>query len=220
MENLTEGDDGSICLVNANTSIPNLQLLQNQSYINENNTIEGTELAMPMKFEYKIELTLLRIDKYYYIIYIIALNFVFNGLLPFSLIIIMNILLYKELKTKSNTGPKVTHLSVTHSVVSAATGVGANQTLLKNRKKKKEMKRNDIMMSKVTLAVAFMFLVCHSIRWIPNIFELAQRTMYENQDLGWPFWAQSVTCISHFLIVLNASANFYIYQATHCSTND
>jgi hypothetical protein len=34
-------------------------------------------------------------------------------------------------------------------------------------------KRN-IMLAKVSLVIVFVFIVCHSIKWIPNIYELIQ----------------------------------------------
>ena len=60
-----------------------------------------------MKFQYEVELSMLRKNKYYYTIYIVGLNFVFNGILPFSLIIVMNALLYKQLKLNVNIEPDI-----------------------------------------------------------------------------------------------------------------
>ena len=40
-------------------------------------------------------------------------------------------------------------------------------------------RKRDFLMTQVSLAVVFVFIVCHSIKWIPNIYELLQ-VSYEN----------------------------------------
>jgi hypothetical protein len=35
-------------------------------------------------------------------------------------------------------------------------------------------RKKNIILSKVSLAIVFVFIVCHSIKWIPNIYELLQ----------------------------------------------
>ena len=80
------------------------------------------------------------------------------------------------------------------------------------------------MLAKVSIVIVFVFIVCHSIKWIPNIYELIQRMetkmeevkqQEDENDVKWPLWIESVTQISHFLTVLNSSVNFYIYFGTH-----
>ena len=34
--------------------------------------------------------------------------------------------------------------------------------------------KRDLLMTHVSLAVVFVFIVCHSIKWIPNIYEFLQ----------------------------------------------
>ena len=208
-ETLTAEEDGLICLNDSSTSVNNLQS-QNQRHINESNHTQRSETLQPMRFQYQVELTTLRKDKYYYTIYIIALNFVFNGILPFTSIITMNILLYKQLKIKVNNHP---HLS--RSIKRDTLCEVINKELLKRGIDNKRMERSDVMMSKVTITIAFMFVIFHSIKWIPNTYELSQRTMYEEEDIKWPLWVDSVAMVSHFLLVLNSSVNFYIYWITH-----
>ena len=81
------------------------------------------------------------------------------------------------------------------------------------------------MLAKVSIVIVVVFIACHSIKWIPNIYELIQRMKTEmkeevkeeeeEKDVEWPLWIESVTQFSHFLTVLNSSVNFYIYFATH-----
>ena len=56
-------------------------------------------------YEYTNVLTPLRANPLYYSVYIIGLNFIFNGLLPFTLIISLNVLLYKQLKISRKQNP-------------------------------------------------------------------------------------------------------------------
>jgi hypothetical protein len=33
-------------------------------------------------------------------------------------------------------------------------------------------KKNEMLLAKVSLTIVFIFILCHSVKWIPNIFEL------------------------------------------------
>ena len=52
-------------------------------------------------------------------------------------------------------------------------------------------------------------------KWIPNLYELARLAREDKRE--WPPWVESVTHISHFLMVFNSSVNFYIYCFKHFS---
>ena len=78
----------------------------------------------------------------------------------------------------------------------------------------KRLKTNEIMLAKVGLLISFVFIVSHSIRWIPNIYELIQRMQNRGQGVYWPEWIEMFTQFSHLLTVFNASVNFYIYYFT------
>ena len=59
----------------------------------------------------------------------------------------------------------------------------------------------------------FIFIVCHSVKWIPNLYELGRLAMDDKRS--WPPWVECVTHIAHFLMTLNSSTNFYIYCGKH-----
>ena len=67
----------------------------------------------------------------------------------------------------------------------------------------------------VSLTIVFIFILCHSVKWIPNLYELARLAREDKRE--WPPWVESVTHISHFLMVVNSSVNFYIYCFKHFS---
>ena len=99
--------------------------------------------------EYGITPTVMRMDPYYIKIYCMWLNFLLMGLGPFLLLIILNTLTLRELNIMAQSGGRPS---------------GTNDS---NRRK-------EIVLSKVSLAIVFVFIVCHSIKWIPNIYELLQ----------------------------------------------
>ena len=75
-----------------------------------------------------------------------------------------------------------------------------------------------------------MFITCHSVRWIPNLYELQQKEVgtvsgrvwsqsrqrvYLQEDLSWPPWIQHTTHLSNLLLVVSTATSFYIYLLKH-----
>ena len=180
-------------------------------------TMKDVTLDEKSDFGCKIELTNLRKNQYYYSIYIIGLNFVFNGLIPFLLIIIMNAMLYQKLKSVAHGRPIISqvlqfstiHIELHIQQHSRNSTHQANASL----RNKKKIRPSDLMLAKVSFFIVFVFVICHSIRWIPNIYELILRIQTKDVENHWPYWIESITQISHFLTVLNSSVNFYIFCA-------
>ena len=171
-----------------------------------------TKLRLP-EYNYEIQMTDLRKNKYYYSMYIVGLNLVFNGIIPFTLLIILNMLLYKRLKLiLSDTSTYIRASSVESNQPS---NLPSEQNgLIKNNMRR--LKASEIVLAKVSIFIVFVFILCHSVRWIPNIYELIQRMYQEDEkNIHWPSWIESITHISHFLTVFNSSVNFYIYCLTH-----
>ena len=71
-------------------------------------------------------------------------------------------------------------------------------------------------LQKLVFIVIVIFVICNSIRWIPNIYELLQRLKLDEQkSIEWPEWVSSMIQVNHFLVVFNSSVNFYVYYFTH-----
>ena len=168
-------------------------------------------------FEYFILPTNLRMDSNYYSIYGIWMNLVFMGTLPVITLFILNILIFKNLITnlKERKDPPVVNFQRQDdqrmNVIDLSNNVNVNQIesgrTLKTRKKK--MKPKEIKLAKVGLYIVLIFVLCHSVRWIPNFYELSHSGDTQ------PSWVDAFMHISHFVIVLNSSVNFYIYCLTH-----
>ena len=156
----------------------------------------------------------MRRNKYYYSIYIIGLNFVIHGIIPFVIIITLNTLTYRELK-------EIESKPSFHSCHSTVTLSRQRQQSFKENESPRivirsfNIKRNELVLARVSLVIVLVMLICHSIRWIPNIYELIQRISTEDDKIEWPLWVESYTQVSHLLTVCNSSVNFYIYIITH-----
>ncbi len=109
----------------------------------------------PETDEYGIIPTQMRLDPYYIKIYCMWLNFLLMGLGPFVLLITLNTLTLRELKTMA-------------AQISRGPHYGASGPISVTTRKK------DLALATVSLAIVFVFIVCHSIKWIPNIYELIQ----------------------------------------------
>lgn len=174
----------------------------NESSINENEAIAEQKLL------YRLELTNLRNSTIYYSAYTIGLNFFFNGFFPFALILILNSLMYRQLmRILRDPYNRIRKCSIV-----SFDSAGSN---LRRRSVHKRIKPSEIDLAKVSLLIVAVFIVCHSIRWIPNIYELIQRLSHSGNVIAWPTWVENVTNVSHFITVLNSSVNFYIYYLTH-----
>jgi hypothetical protein len=48
-----------------------------------------------------------------------------------------------------------------------------------------ELRKKDVGMAKVSLVIAFIFILCHSIKWVPNIYELSQVIQHFKLTIQW-----------------------------------
>jgi len=102
--------------------------------------------------------TKLRQDSSYVQLYVIYMNLIFNGIIPLTTLVILNTLVYRRLKA-----------------LSQCVEAPLRSTSVQWR---------EVMLAKVSCLIVAVFIVCHSIRWIPNIFELQQGTSNKNVDTG------------------------------------
>ena len=186
---------------------------------------------------YSIKLTQMRQNKYYYSVYVVGLNFFFMGFIPFLVLVSSaSLILHRLISYTSENDHDVsrrseifrdpiTNVSTTRNEFNYALDnlhppqnndlSSGNEPLSPFPRSftiSKRLKTNEIVLAKVSLMITFVFIVCHSIRWVPNIYELIQRI--KNPDIDWPSWVEAFTCVSHFLTVLNSSVHFYIYYFT------
>ena len=207
--------------------------MSNQT-ISNNNTV---------KVEYFLEPTELRANATYYIAYTFWINLFVMGIFPFSVLIILNGLtlssLVKQIRYMNTAHSSPTcNLLNTGNIPAPNSGVtsSSSQPFIGNSsinkrewqdlndagKRKKSDNRphtttpTETHLTKISMAIILVFIVCHGIRWIPNIYELIQISHpdFDDANFVWPHWIQSSANISQFMIVLNSSVNFYIYYAS------
>lgn len=127
--------------------------------------------------------TELRTNKHYYKIYMIYMNMVLNGLLPLFSLVILNSLIYHRLRKYSLCVPQL--------------------------RRGQSVQAREVRLARVSCLIVAVFIICHSVRWVPNIYEL----LWTHKV--WPPWVARVTTMSHLLTVLSSSVNFYIYSLKH-----
>ena len=187
---------------------------------NLNGSENGINNITDVEMKYGIKATNLRIDLNYVSIYLIWTNFLVMCVIPFSTLITLNSFtlngLKKHLKQLENRassipmevmGSESRRLSVTSSKYSSThdtKNLWQTAVAIKTR-------NYEISLAKISLLIMSVFITCHSVRWIPNIYELIQHMKDDSEEFEWPEWVDSMTHASHFLTTLSASINFYIY---------
>ena len=87
--------------------------------------------------------------------------------------------------------------------------------------------QKDVRLAYVSLVIVVVFISCHSVKWVPNMWELRQAEMDKvgqghqlllcnhivllQLDTEFPAFINRVAEVSHLLTVFNSSANLYIY---------
>jgi hypothetical protein len=216
---LTEGD------ASFQMNYPNLVLnhTENQEFPAKK-AMEHCENLM-----YFVKLTEIRQNKYYYSIYTIGLNFFIMGFIPFLILIVSATKIHCRLKNyaaerhnaniqnfETNRDQMRTNGSLQNDD-NSVNGIHENHQPRRGSlfggsfTISRRLKTDEIILAKVSILITIVFIVCHSIRWIPNIYELVQRIMNNDIYESWHSWVETVTYISHFLMVLNSSVHFYLY---------
>eukprot|EP00094_Tigriopus_californicus_P009763 TCALIF_09412-PA protein Name:"Similar to FR FMRFamide receptor (Drosophila melanogaster)" AED:0.27 eAED:0.27 QI:370/0/0.5/0.5/0/0/2/0/357 len=101
--------------------------------------------------------TALRLNNIYLTYYYGWFNSILNGFIPFFTLIILNSLTLKSL-IKLSRDPSVTIGRGSRNNTGPAHPPGA--------------RRKEITLAKVSLVIVFVFIFCHALKWIPNLYEL------------------------------------------------
>ena len=67
-------------------------------------------------------------------------------------------------------------------------------------------RRRENRLTRISLAIVWLFLFCHIWKIIPSAYEMAIGPVRAG-----PAWMEHIQQVSHGLIVLNSSVNFLIY---------
>ena len=169
-----------------------------------NNSSSGNDM---LSFIYCVQPTELRVSKLFVLCYVNITKFVVTGAIPILCLVILNLRIFIIIKTSLKNRERL-NISIK----------GANRHD-GNRKRRK--RAEEVRQAMVLFGVVIVFFMCHILRIILDLEELISyedlnETMekaQKNGELceGVQFWTMITTDISHFLIIVNASINFFIY---------
>ena len=186
--------------------------------IQKGNNETSEEMAVNITAAYPTDL---RLNKYYVIGYANLARLLVQGFIPFISLSFLNYRIYwvmrrrRELINRPTPRQAATSNAESSSMVKRG-GDGGNPESSSAQRKANEAKQ-----AFVLFIIVLLFFICHTPRFIINIHEflnldLLKKGMDNNCD-SFPVWALASTSVSHCLMTLNSSSNFYIY-CFMCST--
>ena len=183
----------------------------------EDPSLKNKPASGPM---YSIEYTKLRVDFYYESIYRGWINLFLTAIVPFAVLITLNVLIWRTLKTLLSTRNRQSVVGTFGSPGSlmAQSSYQPNEepTCIPVPVSPRLVTRdNEIMLAKVSVVIVIFFIICHSVRWIPIVYGIVYNHYITDDNFNLPQWIEICKNVSGFLTVMNSSVNFYIYAITH-----
>lgn len=150
--------------------------------------------------------TEMRRNHYYQQVYLTGMNIVFMLIGPFLVLIVLNSL------TLMNLGG----YAITQRRDSAFFKYGAEPEKLSKLQPTGQdasgsKSAREVILVKISLAIVFISILMHSVKWVPTIYELVDEEGYQSSVYMVGSWITSWEYVSHFLLVVDASIRFYIY---------
>jgi len=142
---------------------------------------------------YGIEGSALRFNSAYVQAYTIYSNLLINGIVPFFLVIILNVWIVVELqKTDFPLSPKSSRKreESRHSIFAP------NSPTISSRKRK------ELGVAKISLTIAMIFILCHFVKWIPNIHEMIMHIQGRI-----PVPTKEIEIVANVVISMNVTSN-------------
>ena len=151
-----------------------------------------------------------RLDKNYILMFNNVGTFIITGMIPFLLLVIFNFKIYLSIRHASK---QIESLNIRRSSTFRGNVNVNNQQI--------EEKKNEILQSMVLFGIFILFFVCHLLRVVLNLEEmiyfdeLNKLEVIENQFgiecIKVQFWTAIASDISHLLLQVGSSSNFFIY---------
>jgi len=150
-----------------------------------------SDFAMPSSNTYHhLKPTDLRLNAAYVKYFLIWFNMILFGFLPYISLVVFNLSTYLRLRAMQK-----------------EESCGLTAAAAQQREK-------EIKLSQIGLIIVAVFIRCHSVKWVPNMYELHQSGA-EEEHFSWPVWIQCTSNVSNLLITLNGSINVFIYFFKH-----
>lgn len=77
------------------------------------------------------------------------------------------------------------------------------------RRSKSFWRRSENRITRIALAIVWLFLFCHMWKLVPTMYEAIHGEASGTNE--WPRWLMHVHDVSHSLIVFNSAVNFLLY---------
>ena len=185
-----------------------------------NNSLNGTvnlTFAMP---------TDLRLNHIYVVVYANLAKLTVQGIIPFVSLSFLNYRIYwvmirrrQLINRPTPKQPTVSEIEGTSMMKQDGKGKSENSSA--------QRKANEAKQAFVLFIIVLLYFICHTPRFLINVHEffnldLLKEGMEQAKDGqegcdSFPVWALACTSVSHCLLTLNSSSNFYIY-CFMCST--
>ena len=155
----------------------------------------SVEVNLACHFTYPLVPTPLRINHIYVFWYINISNLLLTAIIPVAVLTYLNCRIYTSLKQFVARQPSINSSQ-------SASSARHHQT-------------NDVKKVFILFSIVIIFVLCHSIRVILNIDEFINLTRFKEEREkgcdGTNFFSQVIVPINQLLIIINSSANFFIY---------
>ena len=149
--------------------------------------------------------TAMRRNHYYQQIYLSGMNVTFMLVGPFLVLIILNTLTLLNLKKYARSQRRD----------SAFYKYGVDESKLSKIKPSKNVKGSksarEVYLARISLAIVFISILIHSVKWVPTIYEFIDEEGYRKSAFH-DGWVVEFEYVSHCLLVLDASIRYYIYS--------
>lgn len=154
----------------------------------------------------------MRLDYTYFVVYRIGFELFFKCILPFVVLIVLNAFMVKTLVLDAAPKEKIYLIPISKED-KASIGINGKEVEQPSKVNVLDTKHDTLFLAKVNLMIALLFILCHSIRWIPFFYEMKTEITghVESVMWKWPKWINTITDISNFLIIVASSMNCYIY---------
>lgn len=159
---------------------------------------DGVDGPTNCTLEYVLSPSTLRTNHHYVLWYINISNLLLTAFIPVGILIYLNCKIYLSLNKFIQRQPSMSNTGQLESMGSC------------RRQQMVDVKKTFILFSIVAV-----FVLCHSLRFILNVDEFLNLTQFiEEQEKGCnnpKFWDQILVPLNQILIIINASAHFFIY---------
>ena len=157
--------------------------------------------------EYHLSATTQRVHYLYVLLYINVANFIFTFIIPLVLLLYLNynvVIAYKQFKGRQPS-----------NIVNNNHRTDGNMIRVR--------RSNEIKKTKILASIVILYVICHALRVAMNINEfvaMMKRGIKDIEDYeealnngrcGGPIWTRYGKHISQFLLIVNATMNFFIY---------